>query len=147
PAGASGGRHLPLHQDHRGARGRPERPLPPGQAPGEVPGGPPGRPLTEGNRRSVMQVKEIMTRGVEVIHPDSTVEEAARKMKDLDIGPLPVCEDDRLVGMLTDRDITLRSTAGGEDPTRDKVRDVMTREVIYCFDDEDVAVAARQMKQ
>ncbi len=94
-----------------------------------------------------MQVKEIMTREVEVIHADSTLEEAAKKMKDLDIGPLPVCENDRLVGMLTDRDIAVRSTAQGEDPTRDRVRDVMTPEVIYCFEDQDVAVAAQLMKK
>ena len=94
-----------------------------------------------------MQVREIMTRGVEVIHPNNTLEEAARRMKELDIGPLPVCENNRPVGMLTDRDIAVRSTAQGEDPTMDRVRDVMTSEVISCFEDEDVAVAARLMKQ
>lgn len=94
-----------------------------------------------------MQVKEIMTRGVEVIHPDNTLEEAAKKMKELDIGPLPVCENDRPVGVLTDRDIAVRSTAQGEDPTMDRVQDVMTPLVISCFEDEDVAVAARLMKE
>lgn len=94
-----------------------------------------------------MLVKEIMTREVQVIGPDSTLEEAARKMKDLDIGPLPVCENGRLVGMLTDRDIAVRSTARGEDPTRNRVRDVMTPEVIYCFEDEDVAKAGQLMKK
>jgi CBS domain-containing protein len=94
-----------------------------------------------------MQVKEIMTCGVAVVRPASTLEEAARRMKDLDIGSLPVCEDGRLVGVLTDRDIAVRSTAQGEDPTRDRVRDVMTPEVIFCFEDEDVAKAGQLMKE
>src|SRR5262249_52536819 len=86
-------------------------------------------------------------RGVEVIHPDSTMEEAAQRMKDRDIGPLPVCESDRLVGMITDRDIAVRSTAQGADPTTERVRDVMTPQVIYCFEDEDIAKAGQLMKQ
>jgi CBS domain-containing protein len=63
-----------------------------------------------------MQLKDIMTRDVEVIHPDATIQEAARQMRGLDLGPLPVCDGDRLVGMLTDRDITVRATAEGRDP-------------------------------
>jgi CBS domain-containing protein len=94
-----------------------------------------------------MQVKEIMTCGVAVVSPASTLEEAARRMKDLEIGSLPVCEDGCLVGVLTDRDIAVRSTAQGEDPTRDRVRDVMTPEVIFCFEDEDVAKAGQLMKE
>jgi CBS domain-containing protein len=70
-----------------------------------------------------VRVHEVMTRHVEVIHPDSTLEEAAEKMKRFDVGPLPVCEGGRLVGMLTDRDIVLRSVARGEDPSLDRVRD------------------------
>jgi CBS domain-containing protein len=94
-----------------------------------------------------MQVSEVMTRGAECTRPDATLEEAAERMKALDVGSLPVCDNDRLVGMLTDRDITVRSTAQGEDPTRDRVRDVMTPEVIYCFEDEDVAKAGQLMKR
>src|SRR5438067_768984 len=93
-----------------------------------------------------MQVREVMTRAVELVRPDSTLQEAARKMKDLDVGPLPVCDGERLVGMLTDRDITVRATAEGSDPKTARVRDAMTPEVLYCFDDEDVAEAARIMK-
>lgn len=93
-----------------------------------------------------MRVHDVMTRGVAVIHPDSTLQEAAEKMKDLDVGPLPVCDSDRLVGMVTDRDITVRAVAEGQDPWTDRVRDIMTPEVIYCFDDQDVAEAARTMK-
>jgi len=88
-----------------------------------------------------------MTRGVECISPDATLQEAAAKMKSLDIGTLPVCHADRLVGMVTDRDITVRATAEGEGPRDVHVRDIMTPEVIYCFEDalvEDVALLMEQ---
>jgi CBS domain-containing protein len=94
-----------------------------------------------------MQVKEIMTQSAVLIHPDSTLQEAAVKMKELDIGALPVCYNNRLVGMLTDRDIAVRSVSDGHDPRADKVSDAMTPEVVYCFEDQDVAEAARLMKQ
>jgi len=94
-----------------------------------------------------MQVKEIMTRSVEVIEPDRPLTEAAQLMREFNIGPLPVSEEGRLVGMLTDRDIAVRSTAQGEDPARERVRDVMTPEVIYCFEDQSVAQAARMMRE
>ena len=92
-----------------------------------------------------MRVSEVMTQGVECIGPDATLQEAAAKMKSLDVGPLPVCDNDRLVGMVTDRDITVRATAEGDAPTDVRVRDVMTSEVIYCFEDELVEDAARLM--
>src|SRR3954468_16285117 len=95
-----------------------------------------------------MQVKEVMTRGAECTRPSATLQEAARKMRDLDVGPLPVCGDnDRLVGMLTDRDITVRAVAEGQDPKTARVEDVMTPDVTYCFEDQDVAEAARLMEE
>ena len=94
-----------------------------------------------------MRVSEVMTRGVECTRPDATLQEAAAKMKSLDVGPLPVCDNDRLVGMVTDRDITVRATAEGEAPTDVRVRDVMTPEVIYCFEDALVGDAALLMQQ
>lgn len=94
-----------------------------------------------------MLVNEVMTRGVQCVNPDTTLQEAASKMKEMDIGPLPVCENGRLVGMITDRDITVRSVSEGNDPWTDKVRDSMTRAIIYCYEDDDVAVAARLMKE
>lgn len=94
-----------------------------------------------------MQLQEVMTRHVEVVHPDDTVHEAAAKMKQLDVGPMPVCDGDRLVGMLTDRDITVRATAEGHDPKTVQVREVMTPEIIYCFEDQDVHEAARIMQE
>ncbi|HYT90492.1 MAG TPA: CBS domain-containing protein [Gemmataceae bacterium] len=94
-----------------------------------------------------MQVSEVMTRGAECIPPDATLQQAAERMKALDVGALPVCDNDRLAGMLTDRDITVRSVAEGHDPRKDHVRDAMTPEIVYCFEDQDVAEAARIMKE
>ncbi|HKB02725.1 MAG TPA: CBS domain-containing protein [Gemmataceae bacterium] len=93
-----------------------------------------------------MRVSEVMTRGAECTHPDATVREAAVRMQALDIGSLPVCENDRLVGMVTDRDVTVRTTAAGADPNDARVRDAMTPGVHFCFDDQDVAEAAQLMK-
>jgi CBS domain-containing protein len=94
-----------------------------------------------------MQVHEVMTREVEFVHPDSTLQEAASKMKARDIGPLPVCDKGWVVGMLTDRDITVRATAQGKDPKAICVRDVMTPEVIACSEDQPLAEAARLMAE
>jgi CBS domain-containing protein len=94
-----------------------------------------------------MQIKDIMTPDVQVISPDATLQEAASLMRGLDIGPLPVCDDDGLVGMLTDRDIVVRSTAAGQDPRFTPVRDAMTPEVIFCFEDQDVEDAAELMRE
>jgi CBS domain-containing protein len=93
-----------------------------------------------------MKVHEVMTRAVEVIGPGATLQEAAERMKDRDVGPLPVCENGRPVGMITDRDITVRSTAEGFDPWTTYVREVMTPGVDSCYEDQDVAEAARLMK-
>src|SRR5215210_8754906 len=94
-----------------------------------------------------MQLKDVMTRDVEMVRPDSTLVEAARKMKDLDIGPIPVCDDNEILGMVTDRDIATRAVAEGRDPAHTLVRDVMTPDVLYCFEDQDVNEAARLMQQ
>ena len=78
-----------------------------------------------------MLVKDVMTRHVECVSPDDTIQTAARKMRDLDVGPMPVCgTDGKLAGMLTDRDITVRATADGRAPNDCKVRDVMTPGVV-----------------
>jgi len=94
-----------------------------------------------------MQLKEMMTPNVEVIQPDATLQEAAQKMKGLDVGPLPVCTGKRLEGMLTDRDITVRAVAEGRDPRTTKVQEVMTSEVVYAFEDQDITEAARLMEE
>ncbi len=82
-----------------------------------------------------------------MISPEATIQEAAQKMKELDVGPLPVCENDRLVGMITDRDIAVRSSAEGEDPFTGHVRDAMTSKINYCYEDDDVNKAAQIMAE
>jgi CBS domain-containing protein len=94
-----------------------------------------------------MQIRDLMSRGVEVIRPETSVKEAAKKMSQLDVGPLPVCDGERLVGMVTDRDITVRAVAQGCDPNTTPVRDVMTSDVGYCFADQDLSTAARMMER
>jgi CBS domain-containing protein len=103
--------------------------------------------LREVERSTAMQLKEIMTPAVEVISPEASIREAAEKMRHLDIGPLPVCDGDRLVGMLTDRDITVRAVADGRDPVTTLVREVMTSDIVYGFDDQDIQDATRLMEQ
>lgn len=93
-----------------------------------------------------MQVKDVMTRNVEVVAPGDTLEQAALKMQELNVGPMPVCEGNRVVGLLTDRDITVRATAAGCDPKSTLVADAMTQEVIACREDDDVRDAARLME-
>jgi CBS domain-containing protein len=93
-----------------------------------------------------MQVKDIMTPHVEVIRPNTTLIEAAAKMSQLGVGLLPVCEGQRVVGMITDRDITLRATAKGSDPHITRVHEVMSPEVLYCLADQDVETAAQMME-
>lgn len=83
-----------------------------------------------------MKVGECMTRDVRLARPDETLREAARAMADLDAGILPVSENDRLVGMITDRDIAVRGVGEGKGPDA-KVREVMTHDVRYCFEDDD----------
>jgi CBS domain-containing protein len=94
-----------------------------------------------------MKVRNIMTADVGCVCPDDTLQDAAAKMKDLDVGPLPVCEGDRVAGILTDRDITVRAVAEGFDPGSTRVREVMSHAVVYCYDDEDAEDAARLMQE
>jgi CBS domain-containing protein len=94
-----------------------------------------------------MLLKDIMTPDVEVVSPGETLEEAARKMAERDVGPMPVCEGNRVVGMLTDRDITVRATAAGCDPKMTLICDAMTQDIICCYEDQDVQTAARLMKE
>lgn len=91
-----------------------------------------------------MRVSEAMTRDVRVASPDDPIEQAARIMQSLDAGVVPVGEGDRLVGMITDRDIAVRGVAAGKGPSA-KVREVMTAEVKYCFDDQELEEVTRNM--
>jgi CBS domain-containing protein len=94
-----------------------------------------------------MLVKEAMTHRAETIGPDETLQSAARRMRALSIGALPVCEHDRLVGMLTDRDVVVRAVAEGRDPSRTRVREAMTPQVVYCFESDSLDVAAQVMEE
>ena len=91
-----------------------------------------------------MKVSEAMTRDPQIMRPDGTIQEAATMMQKIDAGALPVGEGDRLVGMITDRDIALRGVGQGKGPSA-KVREVMTSDVKYCFDDEDLDQVCRNM--
>jgi CBS domain-containing protein len=93
-----------------------------------------------------MKVKECMTRDVRVVAPDDTIERAAQMMQQIDAGILPVGEGDRLVGMITDRDIAIRGVGKGCGPGA-KVRDVMSQEVKYCYDDADTDEVLGNMAQ
>jgi CBS domain-containing protein len=92
-----------------------------------------------------MQIAEIMTRDVQLASPKQTVQEAARLMAELDVGAIPVADDERLVGMLTDRDICVRAVAAGKNPSQCKVGEVMSAEVKYVFEDETTEDLARNM--
>lgn len=93
-----------------------------------------------------MQVKDVMTRSVETVSPESSLQETADRMKALNVGPMPVCENGKLVGMITDRDITVRAVAQGFGAAMGKVRDVMTPDIVFCHEDDDVEEAAQLMK-
>jgi CBS domain-containing protein len=91
------------------------------------------------------RISEIMTQDVECATPDITVREAAERMRSCDIGSLPVCEGKKVVGIITDRDITIRSTASGSDPNSTKIGAVMTREIVSVKPDDTLKDAERLM--
>jgi CBS domain-containing protein len=93
-----------------------------------------------------MKIANVMSSDVQLINTDKTLRDAAILMKKIDAGVLPVTDGERLVGMITDRDIALRGLAEGKGPEA-KVREVMTQEVKYCFDDEDVGQVANNMAE
>ena len=90
-------------------------------------------------------IKEVMTRGVEVIGPQDSLQRAAQLMDELNIGALPVCEGLELIGMITDRDITIRATAAGMDPTQHVVREVMTEQTRWCTQEQTTEEVMKQM--
>jgi CBS domain-containing protein len=94
-----------------------------------------------------MQAKDIMTGNVECIPPDMLIKDAAARMRFLDVGFLPVCEKDRLIGTLTDRDIVLRGVAGDRDLKTCKARELMTADVYWCFEDQTTNEVAEYMAQ
>jgi CBS domain-containing protein len=93
-----------------------------------------------------MKLRDIMSADVEVVGPEATLAEAAEKMRQLNVGILPVCDGDTLLGVLTDRDITIRGVAAGADATTMTVQQTMTQDLVYCFDDQDIRAAATLME-
>jgi CBS domain-containing protein len=94
-----------------------------------------------------MKIRDMMTANVQVVHPGATLAEAAARMLELDVGSFPVCESDRLVGFITDRDIVIRALARGLDVSGEIVGNFMSAPVRWCFDDEGLERAAQVMTQ
>jgi predicted transcriptional regulator len=92
-----------------------------------------------------MQVRDVMSRSFQSIARNEAIRQAARQMRDLDIGMLPVEDNGEIVGTLTDRDITIRATASGADPDTTAVQDVMSNEIFTCTEDDDLQQASRIM--
>ena len=92
-----------------------------------------------------MQIQDVMTADVSYVTPDTPILEIARKMRDADIGSTPVVEDERLVGMVTDRDIVVRAIAEGGDTRIKTARDAMSPGIFYCFADETVEAVLDNM--
>lgn len=94
-----------------------------------------------------MKLKEVMTKEPDYITPDTPLQDAARKIRDLDVGFLPVGDGVKLKGTITDRDIVVRAVAEGVDLKSSRSGDFMTEEVLYAFDDEEVDVAIKTMRE
>lgn len=92
-----------------------------------------------------MKLHEVMTKDVEIIHPEDTLQTAANKMRDRNVGFLPVCDGDRLIGVLSDRDLIVRALADGVNSNTIVGRDLITSPAIYCFDDQSLEEAAKLM--
>jgi CBS domain-containing protein len=93
-----------------------------------------------------MKVKEIMHKGVQWVSPDTTVTALAKKMKEHDVGAIPIGENDKLIGMVTDRDIAVRAVAAGKDVSKLTARDIMTKGIIWCHAGDSANDAARLME-
>jgi CBS domain-containing protein len=94
-----------------------------------------------------MKVREIMSKDCKVIDPNTTFQEAAKIMRDKDVGCLPVGEHDRLVGIITDRDLVVRSLANAKEVQTGKVKDAMTPKCLYCFEEDTIEEVSENMAQ
>lgn len=94
-----------------------------------------------------MKVKDAMHNGAEWVGPEMPLHEVAKKMRDLDVGSIPIGENDKLIGMITDRDIACRGVATGKDCTEMTARDAMTKGIVHCRDTDDLDDALRIMEQ
>jgi CBS domain-containing protein len=93
-----------------------------------------------------MKVKDMMHKGAEYVAPNAKLQAIAKKMRDRDIGAMLVCEDGKTLGMITDRDIAIRALANGKDISTTEARDVMSRSVVFCRDNEEAEDALRIME-
>jgi CBS domain-containing protein len=93
-----------------------------------------------------MKIKDMMHKGVECVAPNATLQQIAKKMKDFDVGAIPVCEGDKAIGMVTDRDIAM-SLADGKDVSKISASDLMSKNVIHCRDTEEAEDAIRIMEK
>ena len=93
-----------------------------------------------------MRLRDFINYRVEVVNPDDTLQQVAEKMRYLDVGSMPVYEGQHLIGVVTDRDIAIRAVAQGQDPTNTRARDVMTSDVVYCFENQSVDEVAKLMQ-
>lgn len=94
-----------------------------------------------------MKIQEIMTPAVQCVSPEDNLVEAAAVMRELDVGVVPVCDGPNVVGMLTDRDITVRAVAAGLDPNNTRVGEIMSPGVMYVYDDDPIDAAVQLMEQ
>lgn len=93
-----------------------------------------------------MQIREVMSTRPKILADDATIREAAIQMRDFESGVMPVAKNERLIGMLTDRDITIRAVADGKSPDA-KVTEILAQEVLYCFEDDDVTAVLKNMHE
>lgn len=91
------------------------------------------------------QIKDIMIPSIKWMSPDSPVSKIAQTMRDMDVGFIPLAENDRMIGMVTDRDITVRAIAAGKNPESTAARDIMTPKTYYCYDDQDIEEVCNNM--
>lgn len=94
-----------------------------------------------------MQVKEVMTCDVEMVNSDAKLADVAQRMKQLEVGALPIWEDEELIGIITDRDIVVRAVAEGKEVSNTPVSEIMTPEVFYCLENDDLYEAAKVMEE
>jgi CBS domain-containing protein len=94
-----------------------------------------------------MKIKDMMHKGAEYVAPSATLQQVAKKMKDFDVGAIPVCEGGKPIGIVTDRDITIRVLANGKDVSKLTAKDVMSKNVVHCRDTEEAEDAIRIMEK
>lgn len=103
------------------------------------------RQIAPAQQEEIMQIAEVMTRSVDLADPNMKLQTAAKRMREDDVGALPVGENDRLIGMVTDRDIVMRGIAAGQALGNTSVRDVMSEKICYCYEDQSLDEVARIM--